>query len=62
MEILYCKYCGKECKNKNSLAQHELRCSYNPNRLKYSTWNKGKTKEVDARLVRKVADGFSKVG
>lgn len=28
-----CKYCNKECKNKNSLAQHEIRCRLNPNRL-----------------------------
>lgn len=30
---LYCKFCGKECKNKNSLIQHEIRCKKNPNRL-----------------------------
>ena len=29
-----CKYCGKECKNKNSLVQHEIRCKENPNRIK----------------------------
>lgn len=29
---LYCQYCGRVCKNKNSLVQHELRCKYNPNR------------------------------
>lgn len=28
-----CKYCNKECKNKNSLAQHEIRCQLNPNKL-----------------------------
>ena len=28
-----CQYCGKECKNKNSLAQHEIRCN-NPNKIK----------------------------
>lgn len=31
---LFCKYCGKECKNKNSLVQHEIRCRENPNRIK----------------------------
>lgn len=31
-EVLICKYCSKECKNKNSLAQHEIRCSSNPNK------------------------------
>ena len=29
---LDCMYCGKNCKNKISLAQHEIRCSQNPNR------------------------------
>ena len=33
MEEFICKYCGKECKNKNSLAQHEIRCKQNPNRI-----------------------------
>ncbi len=28
-----CKYCGKECKNKNSLVQHEIRCKDNPNKI-----------------------------
>lgn len=28
-----CKYCGKECKNKNSLKQHEIRCKANPNKI-----------------------------
>ena len=27
------KYCNKICKNKNSLAQHEIRCSNNPNKI-----------------------------
>lgn len=33
---MICKYCGKECKNKNSLVQHEIRCKQNPNRIEYS--------------------------
>jgi hypothetical protein len=28
-----CKFCNKEAKNKNSLAQHEIRCKENPNRI-----------------------------
>lgn len=28
-----CKYCGKECQSKNSLIQHEIRCTKNPNRI-----------------------------
>lgn len=30
---LFCKFCKKQCKNKNSLAQHEVRCNQNPNRI-----------------------------
>lgn len=51
-----CKYCNKICKNKNSLAQHEIRCKFNPNRLESAfvkfnkerdkVWNKGLTKET----------------
>lgn len=49
---LFCKFCGKECKNKNSLAQHEIRCQSNPERksvdnlAKYIAGNrKGKNKD-----------------
>lgn len=49
---LFCKFCNKECRNKNSLTQHELRCRNNPDRKDvdklsvYITNNrKGKTKE-----------------
>ena len=30
---LFCKFCGKECKNKNSLVQHEIRCKENHNKI-----------------------------
>ena len=30
--MLICQFCMKECKNKNSLAQHERCCPSNPNR------------------------------
>lgn len=30
---LFCQYCGKQCKNMNSLKQHEIRCKENPDRL-----------------------------
>ena len=45
--ICYCKYCNKECKSRNSLLQHEVRCKNNPNRIKISKnffWEKGKTR------------------
>lgn len=35
--IYLCKYCGKECKGKNSLTQHEIRCSKNENRIDIKT-------------------------
>lgn len=31
--MLKCKYCQKECKSKVALAQHEIRCKQNPNRI-----------------------------
>ena len=30
---MYCKFCEKGCKNKNSLAQHQIRCKENPNKI-----------------------------
>ena len=57
-----CKYCGKVCKNKNSLVQHEIRCKENPNRIVncgnhvatrgYPAWNKGLTKQNDPRVAK----------
>lgn len=59
---LNCVYCGKLCKNKNSLAQHECRCKENPNRylvkgtnnLKNINWRKGLTKETDIRILHNI--------
>lgn len=66
-EGLICIYCGKECKNKNSLAQHECRCKNNPNRYMISNskhkhkcnipldkrgWSKGLTAKTDERVAR----------
>jgi len=61
MEKFICKYCGRECKNPNSLRNHERLCKENPNRqeivsnfIKYNQdrkenglpgVNKGKTNE-----------------
>lgn len=58
--MFFCKYCAKECKNKNSLAQHEIRCKENPNKIKptiitkkgHIPWNKGLTAETDERVKR----------
>lgn len=40
MNEFICHYCGKICKNKNSLIQHEIRCKENPNRIS-TTFNSG---------------------
>ena len=57
-EGLECIFCGKLCKNKNSLAQHELRCKENPNRknfdslVAFNNSEKGLTKETSERRAR----------
>lgn len=74
-EGLQCQFCGKECKNRNSLCNHERLCRDNPDRqlTKYEkygpiegfnhkgrpAWNKGLTKETDER-VRKISDTYRK--
>lgn len=53
-----CQYCGKECKNLNSLKNHERCCPKNPNRnykngmLGKTAWSKGLTKETDERILK----------
>lgn len=61
-----CKYCGKTCKNANSLRNHERLCKENPNKqissfVKFNelktkgiinVWNKGLTKETDIRVMQ----------
>ena len=66
-EGLICQYCGKECKNRNSLCNHERLCKLNPNRQqgvgfdnfnldrkygKVFSWNKGLTSETDTRVAQ----------
>ena len=51
--MLLCRYCQKECKNENSLRNHERLCKENPNKQESNfkkfkanspiPWNKGKT-------------------
>lgn len=64
MENFKCKYCGKICKNQNSLRNHERLCKENPNRQispfvnfnkectdgKRNVWNKGLTSDTDSRV------------
>lgn len=61
-ENYICKFCGKVCKNANSLRNHERLCKENPNhqesyfkthkniRINKEPWNKGLTKETDVRV------------
>ena len=58
---LNCIYCGKLCKNRNSLAQHECRCEKNPNKIvvvvtnsgrSHPAWNKGLSKDTDSRVAK----------
>lgn len=64
---LSCQFCGKVCKNRNSLCNHERLCVLNPNRQQHVgfsaynkarqtgeavAWNKGLTKETDERVAR----------
>lgn len=47
-----CKFCNKECKNQNSLRNHERLCKLNPNHQIIKSWNKGLTKETDERVAK----------
>lgn len=37
INLQYCDYCKKECKNTNSLKAHTIRCKENPNKIDLST-------------------------
>lgn len=66
-EGLECQFCGKTCKNKNSLCNHERLCKLNPNRQQgvgftafnearknglTQSWNKGLNAETDERVAK----------
>lgn len=62
-EGLTCQFCGKECKNRNSLCNHERLCKENPDKQTITNpggsktkgripWNKGLTKDTDERVKR----------
>ena len=67
-EIFVCKFCNKECKNDNSLRNHERLCKLNPNKQisyieKYNQeikngnkqrWNKWLTKYTDDRIRKSI--------
>jgi very-short-patch-repair endonuclease len=52
-------FCGKECKNSNSVKNHQRLCKQNPDRQStpfmkggLKPWNKGLTKETDERVAK----------
>ena len=51
---MICKYCGKECKNSNSLKNHERLCKENPNRQESSfvKYNKDKNAKHSNRYIK----------
>lgn len=59
MDDFICKYCGRKCKNRNSLAQHEIRCKENPNRIKIKS-NFVEYNELVKSGERKVSNQFIK--
>lgn len=65
---LICQFCSKECKNRNSLCNHERMCKMNPNHQisvgfdKFNadrraglvdTWNKGLTAETSSGMMKR---------
>ena len=69
-EGLDCQFCGKTCKNNNSLRNHERLCKNNPdrqessfhqynNRPEHQAWNKGLNKET-SEGVRKHSESLKK--
>lgn len=56
-----CRYCGKDCKNDNSLRNHERLCPLNPNKQASNltawnnaklSWNKGLTKYTSTSVAK----------
>lgn len=57
-----CQYCNKDCKNKNSLSNHERLCKNNPNKQHsnlglfikkgHKSWNFGLTKENNESILK----------
>lgn len=54
---MYCQFCNKECKNLNSLRQHEIRCNNNPNKIKIIPYYKNKVGSAKGRIW--ITDGIN---
>jgi len=53
-----CQYCGRICKNLNSLRQHELRCKENPDCINFITTNFDAYNKSDKIKLRKPSNQF----
>lgn len=61
IDIQKCQYCNKECKNTNSLKQHEIRCKSNPNAIKItSNFIKYNEKVKNREITKKFSNQHSK--
>lgn len=56
---MICKYCGKECKNNNSLHNHERLCKQNPNHQEsnFIKYNNDKSVKHSNRFIKAKEEG-----
>jgi len=56
---MICKYCGKECKNDNSLRNHERLCKLNPNRsVSFFETDYNKTRIPTNQFIKAKNEGY----
>ena len=61
IDVHICQYCGKICKNTNSLKQHEIRCKMNPNKINViSNFIKYNDDIKSGKIERKYKNSFDK--
>ena len=48
-----CEFCNRECKNKNSLVQHQIRCINNPNKISVLSNYKIYNDKIKAGIIKK---------
>jgi len=56
---MYCKYCKKECKNNNSLIQHQIRCKLNPDKIN-SSFTKYNEKIKNGEITKEYTNHYTK--
>ena len=55
--VLYCQYCGKECKSLNSLKNHERLCKENSNKQESSWVQYNKIREPNNQFIKAKKEG-----